>query len=214
EGFRLVQATTSLSTELPAAFFTGNFSSVPTAIKDPLNNNTPFAGNIIPSNRISPITAKLQQYLPPANLPGLASNYSVNVPNTGSYNQTVDRIDQNIGDKIRIYARAHWQSWSVFGGNQVPSNATSTPTIVTNYTAGSPPTLSPPLVTDFRVGRNFFNTATLNPFTLANQTSAGANLGIPGFQGDTLYANPGIPDFTITGFNGLGNASSNWYQND
>src|SRR5262249_43365572 len=104
EGFRLVQAQTSLTTELPAAFFTGNFSSVSTAIKDPLNNNTPFAGNIIPANRISPITAKLQQYLPPANLPGLASNYSVNVPNTGSYNQTVDRIDQNIGDKIRIYA--------------------------------------------------------------------------------------------------------------
>ena len=55
EGFRLVQQSTSLSTQMPAAFFTGNFSSVPAssitggAIKDPLNGNTPFPGNIIPT---------------------------------------------------------------------------------------------------------------------------------------------------------------------
>ena len=50
---------------------------------------------------------KLQQYYPATNLPGLASNFSVPVPSTASYNQTVDRIDQNIGDKIRLYVRAH-----------------------------------------------------------------------------------------------------------
>src|SRR5205807_1086138 len=70
EGYRLVQQATSLSTEMPAAFFAGNFSSVPTAsitggaIKDPLNGNAPFPGNIIPANRISPIVLKLQQYYP------------------------------------------------------------------------------------------------------------------------------------------------------
>ena len=108
EGYRLVQQSTSLSTEMPAAFFTGNFSAVPAgsitggAIKDPLNGNTPFPGNIIPTARISPVVAKLQQYYPATNLPGLASNFSVPVPTTVSYNQTVDRIDQNIGDKIRL----------------------------------------------------------------------------------------------------------------
>ena len=113
EGFRLVQQSTSLSTEMPAAFFTGNFSAVPArsitggAIKDPLNGNTPFPGNIIPAARISPIVAKLQQYYPAPNLPGLASNFSVPVPTTANYDQTVDRIDQNIGDKIRLYVRAH-----------------------------------------------------------------------------------------------------------
>ena len=88
EGYRLVQQATSLSTEMPAVFFTGNFSSVPVgsitggAIKDPLNGNTPFPGNIIPTARISPIVAKLQQYYPATNLPGLSSNYSVPVPTT------------------------------------------------------------------------------------------------------------------------------------
>src|SRR5207253_472686 len=54
----------------------------------------------------------------------------------------------------------------------------------------------------------------LNPFAVSGQASAGTNLGIPGFSGDTQYQNPGIPDFTINGFNGFGNGASNWYQND
>src|SRR5260370_25012868 len=133
EGYRLVQQATSLSTEMPAAFFTGNFSAVPDssitggAIKDPLNNNTPFPGKIVPATRISPIALKLQQYYPAPNLPGLASNYSVPVPTTITTNQTVDRIDQNIGDKIRLYARAHWQDESVFGGSAIPVNAATVP---------------------------------------------------------------------------------------
>src|SRR5437870_148103 len=55
EGYRLRQQSTSLSTQMPAAFFNGDFSSVPAssitggAIKDPLNGNSPFPGNVIPS---------------------------------------------------------------------------------------------------------------------------------------------------------------------
>lgn len=220
EGFRLVRASPSLSSAMPAAFYTGDFSSVPTsligggAIKDPFNGNTPFAGNMIPISRLNPVTQKLMQLIPNSNSAGLSSNYSVNIPNTASYNQTLDRIDQNIGEKIRLYARAHWQSWSAFTGAAVPANGTTTPTIVTNYTAGYTHTLTANLVNDFRVGRNFFNTATVNPFSVANQTSAGTSLGIPGFNGDSTFNNPGIPDFGITGFNGLSNGSSNWYQND
>jgi hypothetical protein len=57
EGFRLVQSQTNLSTEMPAAFFTGVFPGVSTVIKDPFNNFTPFPGNVIPSSRISPVAA-------------------------------------------------------------------------------------------------------------------------------------------------------------
>src|SRR5207302_6917305 len=68
EGYRLVQQATSLSTEMPAGFFTGNFSAVPAsaitggAIKDPLSANAPFPGNVIPTARISPVVLKLQPY--------------------------------------------------------------------------------------------------------------------------------------------------------
>jgi len=220
QGYRLVQQATSLSNEMPAAFFNGDFSSVPAssiqggAIKDPLNGNAPFAGNMIPTSRISPIVLKLQQYYPGPNLGGLSSNFSVPVPTTISTNQTMDRIDQNIGDKVRLYVRAHYQSEHAFGGSAVPVDGSTTPVTTTNYTFGYTHTLTPNLVNDFRVGRYFLNTATLNPFASASQTSAGTSLGIPGFTGDSQYNNPGIPDFNITGFNSMNESGTNWYQND
>jgi hypothetical protein len=220
EGYRLAQSATSLSSEMPATFFTGNFAGVPASsitggvLKDPFNGNAPFGGNVIPPSRISPVVLKLQQYYPATNLSGLSSNYSVPVPTTINTDQTVDRIDQNIGQKIRLYVRADYQNESVFGGNAIPTNSSTTPVTDSNYTVGYTHTLRPTLVNDLRVGRNFFSTATLNPFSVGNQTSAGADLGIPGFNGDTIYNNPGIPDFSITGFNGLANGSTNWYQND
>ena len=136
------------------------------------------------------------------------------VPSTARYNQTVDRIDHNLGDKVRLYARAHWQKWDAFGGSSIPINGTTTPTEVRNYTVGYTHTFTPTLVNDLRVGRNFFNTATVNYFYTAGLTKAGADLGIPQFNGDSIYNNPGIPEFNVTGFNGLGSASTNWFQND
>ena len=220
EGYRLVQQSTVLGTEMPAIFFTGNFSSVPTgsitggAIKDPLNSNTPFPGNIIPTSRLSPIVAKLQQYYPGSNLPGLASNYSVPVPTTIKTDQTVDRIDQNIGDKIRLYVRANYQIENVFGGSAVPINSTTIPANTSNYTVGYTHTLTPNLVNDLRIGRHRLDTDALNYFTVSGQKNAGTSLGITGFAGDTTYNNPGIPEFNVTGFNGLGNSGTDWYQAD
>ncbi|HEY1336358.1 MAG TPA: TonB-dependent receptor [Bryobacteraceae bacterium] len=220
EGYRLVQQSTSLSNQMPAAFFSGDFSSVPAGsitggvLKDPFNGNAPFAGNKIPSQRISPVIAKLRQYYPDSNLPGLASNLSVPVPTTLKYNQTVDRIDYNLGANVRLYARAHWQEWAAFGGSAIPINGSTTPTTTTNYTVGYTHILKPNIVNDLRVGRNFLDTRTVNPFYTNNQTTAGSDLGIPGFTGDKQYGNPGIPDFSITGFNGFGNGGTNWFQND
>ena len=216
EGYRLVQQATQLSTSMPAAFFTGDFSQAPASIviKDPLNGNAIFPNRIIPANRIAPIVAKLQQYYPATNLPGVASNYSVPVPTTIGTDQTVDRIDQNIGDKVRLYVRALYQNENVFAGNAIPVNASTLPVLTSNYTVGYTHTLTPNLVNDFRVGRNRLDTNNLNYFTVNGQKTAGTDLGITGFNGDTKYNNPGIPEFTVNGFNGLGNASSDWYQAD
>src|SRR5258708_2323966 len=205
---------------MPAVFFTGDFSSVPAksitggVILDPLNGKAPFANNIISPNRVAQVVTKLQKYYPAPNLTGLASNYSVAVPSTIRTNQTVDRIDQNIGDKVRLYVRADYQDQAVFGGSAIPVNSSTTPVTTTNYTVGYTHTLTPNLVNDLRVCRHFLNTATVNYFSVNNLTTAGTDLGIPGFTGDSTYNNPGIPEFNITGFNGLGNAGTNWHQND
>ena len=217
EGFRLVQQATSLSSEIPQPFFNGDFSSVSTTIKNPFNSNAPFPGNVIPTSLISPITLKLQQYFPSPNLlgtGGYASDFSVPVPTTVSTNQTLDRIDQNVGDKVRLFARAYHQVQPAYGGSAMPTNASTTPTITSNYEVGYTHTLTPNLVNDFRIGRQFFDSATVNPFSSAKNTNAGTALGIPGFNGDSAYNNPGLPDFNITGFNGISESGTNWYQND
>src|SRR5258708_36884449 len=169
---------------------------------------------MIASSGISTITAKLQQYYPASNLPGLSSNYSVPVPTTIGTDQTVDRIDQNIGDKVRLYVRAHYQTENVFAGNQIPVNASTIPVKTSNCTFGNTHTSTPTLVNDFRVGRHRLDTDNLNYFTVNGLKDAGSSLGITGFTGDVKFNNPGIPEFNVTGFNGLGNAGSDWYQAD
>ena len=134
----------------------------------------------------------------------MASNYSVPVPTTISTNQTVDRIDQNIGDKVRLYVRADYQNEHVFGGSAIPTNAATTPVTDSNYTVGYTHTLTPNLVNDLRVGRNFFSTATLNPFSVSKQATAGTDLGIPGFTGDSHLQQPRHSRFRHHGFQRIG----------
>ena len=58
----------------PVAFRNGDFSSATTKIYDPATGNadgsgrTPFPGNVIPANRISPIAQKLLAFLPAPNV--------------------------------------------------------------------------------------------------------------------------------------------------
>ena len=50
------------------------------------------------------------------------------------------------------------------------------------------------MVNDLRVGKEVLNTNSLNYWYTNGLTHAGADIGIPGFNGDVLYANPGIPN--------------------
>lgn len=66
-----------------AAMFSGDFSTIASTIYDPNSgangaNKTPFTGNIIPSNRIDPISKKFLNYYASANIPGtgLSNNYT------------------------------------------------------------------------------------------------------------------------------------------
>src|SRR5579864_6924137 len=81
EGFRLRQQTQTVYTTFPAAFRTGDFSSVLAThvITDP-TTGLPFPGNMIPGNRLDTIAKGLLQYFPAPNIPnapnnGLSNNY-------------------------------------------------------------------------------------------------------------------------------------------
>ena len=58
----------------------------------------------------------------------------------------------------------------------------------------------------------------LDYFAVYGPKDAGTELGIPGFNSDTQFGNPGIPSIyvDVLGDTGptLGNTSANWYQDD
>ncbi|MBI2689222.1 MAG: TonB-dependent receptor [Acidobacteria bacterium] len=77
--YRRGGALAGLNTLPTANMQKGNFSELPRVIYDPASSTntaqrTPFAGNIIPSNRISAVSSKMLPFLPKPELAGIANN--------------------------------------------------------------------------------------------------------------------------------------------
>ncbi len=212
EGLRLIKDVSSLDTVLTPLMRTGNFSQDPTQLK-PVNGQS-FPGNIIPATLISPQSQRALQYMPLPNLPGITSNLVASYPNNDRYNQTIDRIDQNVGNNVRLFFRYAWNNEQFLTGATSVANETVSPVATRNWVLGYTQTITPNMVNDVRVGRQHLVTNSLNYWYTNNLASAGTALGIPGFTGDTTFNDPGIPIFTDSGFMSLGNGSTNWFQYD
>jgi hypothetical protein len=213
EGLRLVKQVTSLDTVLTPQMRQGDFSQYSKPIINPATGQR-YGGNLIPSTQLSQQALNALQYMPMPNQPGITNNLAVSYPNNDHYNQTVDRIDQNIGNNIRLFYRYAWQNEQFLTGATSVYNSTYIPVSTRNWVFGYTQTLSPTMVNDFRVGRQNLSTNALNYWSANNLKDAGTKLGIPGFTGDTSFNDPGIPVLSISGFMTLGNASTNWIQQD
>lgn len=212
EGLRLIKNVTSLDTVFTPLMRQGNFSEFKTQLK-PVNGQA-FPGNIIPASLISPQAVKALRYMPQPNLPGITSNLTASYPNNDRYNQTIDRIDQNIGNNIRLFFRYAWNNEQYLTGATSTFNETVLPVQTRNWVVGYTHTLTPNMVNDFRVGRQHLITDAVNYWYANNLTTAGKDLGIPGFDGDVRFNDPGIPLFSNTSLMSLGNGGTNWFQFD
>ncbi len=212
EGLRLNKQVTQLDTVLTPAERNGDFSQLSSPLKSV--NGVSFPGNIIQPSLLSPQAQKLLQYMPLPNQSGLVNNYESTFPNNDRFNQTIDRLDQNLGDKARLYFRYALNNEQYLTGATGPFNYTSLPVSTTNWVGGWTETISPNIVNDFRIGRQHLTTNALNYWYVNKQTTAGTDLGIPGFTGDTSYGDPGIPVISNNGLMSLGNAGTNWFQFD
>jgi hypothetical protein len=195
----------------------GDFSEITTAIRNPLTGQ-PFPGNIIPSSQLSPVALKLLEYYPPTNQPGTASNLQSNAASTDNVDQVLARVDQNLGNKVRLYFRYNWHDSNVDNiavpPTPIPIQVVTQPRVNKNSLFAYTHTLRSNLYNDFRIGYHRIDFDTLNYFSVNGVPSAGSDLGIPGFTGDVRYNNPGIPSINISNFSSLGTAGSNWYQFD
>ncbi len=193
----------------------GNFSEVSGTIRNPFTGQ-PFPGNIIPASMLSPIARRILDFYPSSNRPGIASNLQNPAANTDNVDQLLARVDQNVGNTVRLSVRYNWHdslNGNVFNA-ALPSQVVTQPRVNHNTLVSYTHTLRPTLLNDFRIGYHRVNFDTLNDFAVNNLTPVGADLGIPGFDGDVRFNNPGIPNIVIDPFTGLGGGGTNWYQFD
>jgi hypothetical protein len=215
EGVRGEAITSPFASVPTAAMRQGNFSEISTAIRNPFTGQ-PFAGNVIPQSMLSPVALNLLQYYPAANLSGTANNFQGPSANTDDVDQVLARVDQNLGNKIRLNVRYNWHdsfASNVFN-SALPVGAVNQPRVNKNWLFSYTHTVTPNLHNDFRIGYHRIDFDTVNPFYVDGPSDAGTSLRIPGFDGDTRYSNPGIPSIDISNFTGFGGGGTNWFQFD
>jgi hypothetical protein len=211
EAFRRRQNFQSVYSVPTAAMFTGNFSGLNTTIYDP-TNKTPFAGNIIPTNRIDPISQKLLQYYAPANVPGagLTSNYTHSTAAPNNRDGFVLRMDFVESAKSQWAGRYSWGD-----ENQANQGLTLDGTkIITNYEqymGSNTRVITPNVVNEARFGYNrFFNS--IGTY-LAFNTDVVSQIGIPNFPGGAPVT-WGIPNVTLIGYSSIGDSTEGPYANN
>jgi hypothetical protein len=174
----------------------------------------PFPAKVIPASRLSASAQKLRPYYPNPTLAGITSNFPAAAPNNTTTDQTVDRLDHNASDRIRLFLRYQQQTTELFSGHPIAANGATGTVPGRNFSIGYTHILTPSLVNEFRLGRQRFDTGTVNYFYVNGLKNAGAQLGIPGFDGDVKFDNPGIPDFFISGFAGFSRGDTNIFLDD
>jgi hypothetical protein len=201
EALRRRQTTQAIFTVPSAKMFTGDFSEIlgTTIIYDPLTGQ-PFPGNVIPSNRIDPLSQSLLQYYHSSTLPGLTNNYVQD--NSQPYDRKgyVVRADFNESSSSQWMGRYNWgdDEQSSQGIGQAGSKT------ITNYkqwSGSNTRTLSSTLVNDARFGYTKFFNSIGTPSAFTNDV-VGA-LKIPNLKsGDPITW--GIPSVAFTGFTAIG----------
>jgi hypothetical protein len=190
----------------------GDFSAYKATIYDPLTGNpdgtgrTPFAGNLIPQNRLSAITQKIQSLVPLPNLPGLVGNYTNAAPQSLTRDNYDVKVNWNRNDTHSIWAKYSIMpaTTACVGGlgaaGGVPlcqgSNIGVSDVMTQVATIGHTKTFSPTFVWDGLIGYTRMGT-NVTGLDYGKSTPL-TTLGIPGTNGgNNDVRNSGAPQFVI-----------------
>ena len=211
EGFRLRNQSQIVYSTAPAAMRTGDFSQLlpGTLIRDPLNNNQPFPGNIIPKTRLDPIALGLLEFFPLPNVAGagLVNNYLALNRNITDKDQFSQRLDFVESARSNWFGRYSWQDERAVQP-LLKLNGTNLLVNVKQAMISNIRILSPNVVNEFRFGYNgFFNS---NGRELAYQRDVVKELGLP-LLSDPPPAAWGIPLINISGFSTFGDQTDGPY---
>ena len=178
EGFRQRKGSIFTSWVPTAAERTGDFSGVgstgtatPFTIYDPLTSGvgvnplcksgtvacrTPFAGNVIPTNRIDPTAQVLLSYMPLPNQTGNPNgNFVESYSTGGNVDQYNERVDLNLSAKQRIFGRythSHILSLPDSPFNQICTDRCTETTTANQASLADTIAISPKTVLDLHLG--------------------------------------------------------------
>jgi hypothetical protein len=191
----------------------GNFATTGTTIYDPNTGNvdgtgrTPFAGNLIPANRISAAALKMQAYYPDPNAAGSLNNW--NGSETPLFNRDYNDVKVNYTQNEKSQYYLHYGIMTALsGGHGLWGDAVGP-------SPGSDPGLGDTRVMNMSVGANHVFTPNLLldgifGYQRMDQTVTGEGygkdfstiLGVPGVSG--VGAASGFPNIAIGSFQGFG----------
>lgn len=201
-----------INTTVPTTNFkNGNFSALATALRDPFNSNAPFAGNIIPANRINSVSKGLSDALYPTPTRG--------GDNVASPNYTLQRALSNDNDQYDIRVDHNFSaSHRIFGRYSQKEISRSAPTTLVEVHGNRVSSLNPKnlvgawnwivksnLLNEFRFGTA--SQDSVSTFGVDGKTFDGPGLlrtvGMQGIRTDTP-AGSQTPDIGINGFTSTG----------
>lgn len=168
----------------------------------------PFAGNIIPANRLDANAIALLNLFPAPNNSSLFSNFASNPALKVNANQFDARVDHNFSEKDQMFARVSYSDTpqlipgpftGIADGGSFSAGDQTAKSI--NVALSETHMFSPLLVNEARIGVNRIATNRVQPFSndLSNIPGRFGIQGVPQLPG-----NGGLGSIFITGLNTLG----------
>jgi hypothetical protein len=207
EGRRQRRASQEFAVLPKPAWLRGNFSDLAAPIRDPFNNNVPFAGNIIPANRLSPVSQNYNQFIPAPNTDLQQGNYTGTPASSDDSDQFHIRIDHNFSTSDTMFVRYSKSDSDIAQPGLLPYRGLAYPLNAQNVVAQETHVFGPAAVNTIKLGysRGFLASA-----LIPADSPLGPAVGFKELA--PLPPDYGLTQTTITGFSGFGFAANTFRQ--
>ncbi len=205
----------------------GDFSELlPTQIFDSAAPGRPaFPGNIIPANRLDPVSVKYMSILPANTSSALANNYQRTAIAEMDSHTADGRIDHRFNTNNSIFARFSYNNVDTVQPGGCPTMATGpyagispvcrggengfpgpNHTTASAYQANYVRVFGPTLIGEFKGG---FVRLNINTYPTNYLTNASTTFGLPNVNLDDVANGGGLATVTVTGYTSLGDSGFN-----
>ncbi len=193
EGFRNTRGTTQNIAVMSAAERMGDFSGGGTIV-DPMTGE-PFPGNVIPSDRLSPIASRLiDEFMP---LPNVGGRYIASPDVTDDRDQFGLRLDYRITDSQNVLARALRSASDRFEPPTVRPIGNTAASTLEDYMLSHTATFGSNV---FNQVRYLSSAIDAEPVVTSGLTNSEYGINLPNINDLAV----GLPQFSISGFPSMG----------